>query len=200
MSKICKDNRKTCCDLYLGTDHVLLDKVIFKVLGSLERDTLTEVLKEIDTKLSEYDTKILFRTRLINIGSSEPIYKGYNLKNGHEFKTLKGTDKMIIKSTDTDVVIDVDFSTVPNKQDFNFTNIGSGVDILESSYKQGDVFNANFRKVRSNDLEVTTDSSKSLVVNYKSPDKESITELKNINFTSYVEIVRNAIKIANAKL
>lgn len=200
MSNICNDNRKVCCDLYLGTDHVLLDKVIFEVLGSLERDNLTSVLKEIDSKFKEYDTSILFRTRMINVGASVPVYKGYDFKNGHQFKTLKSKGPVSIKDLGNEIEIDVDLSNVPNRQDFEFLNVGSGIGILESSYKVGDKFHANFSTISSSDFVVSKDPSKTVLVNYTIPDKVSITELKTINFTEYVEIVRNAIVIANAKL
>lgn len=199
MKEICKDTRKTCCDLYLGTDHVLLDKVIFEVLGSLERDTLTEVLKEIDSKLKDLDTKINFRTRMINLGKGEKIYKGYTLKNGNEFKTIVGGNGVDLTVSNEEIKFDIDFKDAPNRQDFDFRNIGQGIEVMESNTKIGDIFKANFRRIRSGDFSITKDSSESIVINYTNPDKVAIEELKNFTYTNYKEIVVNARKLANDK-
>lgn len=197
---LCEDKRKTCCDLYIGTDHVLLDPVTLEVLGSLERDSLTEVIKEIDSKIKDYDAMILYRTRMLNKGTGVPIYKGYNLKEGHIFSTLKGSQGVSIKAVADEVHIEMDFEKIPNRQDFNFRSVGTGVTVLDNSYKVGDVFHSEFRTIRSSDFDVKVDTSKTILVEYTKPDRDAIHELKTFNFLEYVEIVKNAWKLANDKL
>lgn len=198
MERICKDKREKCCELFIGTDNVLLDRAVFEVLDSLERDTLTEVLIDIDNKIKQYNTSLVFRTRMVNKGKGAEVYIGYNIKEGNTFRTLVGDELITIKEVGDEIKFNVDLSNVPNKQDFNFQNIGEGVEVLDNSYKNGDIFNASFRKIRSGDFSATVDSNKSVVINYTTPDREAISELKTFNFIDYVEIVRNARRLANS--
>lgn len=192
----CKET-KTCCDLYLGTDYVLLDQVDLKVLDSLERDKLTKVILDIDTSIKDTRSDILFRTRFGNLGEGARVYRDYTFQRGNGLRTIKGSDSIKVTEEPEEIILEVIKS-----EDLTLTmeNVGSGEDILMGFDDSSLDLVAQFRRVRSEDLEVYTDAGGSLVVDFNVYDKTSLEELKNITLSNYSEFIETARRIQNAKL
>lgn len=197
--KLC-DNKATCCDLYLGTDHVLLDQVNLGVLDLIERQTMTEVIAEIDRALHKLGFEIRLKTRMVNIGEGEEVYNGFRNSVGHEMKTLKGNEAIKIESKDGELRFSLDYESIPNYNEYVFNNLGKGIGVFEDGFKDGNKFVTNLRSILSKDFVVELTPQKEISITYTPEDRSAIEELRTFNYSDYPKIVDDAIAIANSKL